>query len=192
MSGVFRLWAPLFHGANMQPVAGSPCAPFGSSTKLVPSLRQVTPLISIRSSCWQVSQFPVSPGVPKLSPSLLSVTPLEPPHAKRKANPLRHGATGRCRIGFWPAGLRCFRIALAGSITVSPVVAPLIDWDIPGPCAGVANWWREMDLNHRPSGYEPDELPDCSIPLLKSASKHRLRGLLASNNINATDWSIDL
>lgn len=27
------------------------------------------------------------------------------------------------------------------------------------------NWWREVDLNHRPSGYEPDELPDCSIPL---------------------------
>jgi hypothetical protein len=25
-------------------------------------------------------------------------------------------------------------------------------------------WWREADLNHRPSGYEPDELPDCSIP----------------------------
>ena len=25
--------------------------------------------------------------------------------------------------------------------------------------------WREADLNHRPSGYEPDELPDCSIPL---------------------------
>ncbi|MFW5764673.1 MAG: hypothetical protein ACOC07_10805, partial [Coleofasciculus sp.] len=23
---------------------------------------------------------------------------------------------------------------------------------------------READLNHRPSGYEPDELPDCSIP----------------------------
>ena len=22
-----------------------------------------------------------------------------------------------------------------------------------------------MDLNHRPSGYEPDELPDCSTPL---------------------------
>ena len=21
-----------------------------------------------------------------------------------------------------------------------------------------------MDLNHRPSGYEPDELPDCSTP----------------------------
>ena len=23
---------------------------------------------------------------------------------------------------------------------------------------------READLNHRPSGYEPDELPNCSIP----------------------------
>ena len=26
------------------------------------------------------------------------------------------------------------------------------------------NWLRGMDLNHRPSGYEPDELPDCSTP----------------------------
>ncbi len=26
-------------------------------------------------------------------------------------------------------------------------------------------WWlRELDLNQRPSGYEPDELPSCSIP----------------------------
>src|ERR1700722_12936749 len=26
------------------------------------------------------------------------------------------------------------------------------------------SWWRGEDLNLRPSGYEPDELPDCSTP----------------------------
>ena len=26
--------------------------------------------------------------------------------------------------------------------------------------------WRGWDLNPRPSGYEPDELPDCSTPLI--------------------------
>ena len=25
-------------------------------------------------------------------------------------------------------------------------------------------WERGLDLNQRPSGYEPDELPDCSTP----------------------------
>ena len=28
----------------------------------------------------------------------------------------------------------------------------------------IENWLREPDLNRRPSGYEPDELPNCSIP----------------------------
>ena len=28
-------------------------------------------------------------------------------------------------------------------------------------------WWRGKDLNLRPSGYEPDELPDCSTPRYK-------------------------
>ena len=28
----------------------------------------------------------------------------------------------------------------------------------------LGKWWRGWDLNPRPSGYEPDELPDCSTP----------------------------
>ena len=26
------------------------------------------------------------------------------------------------------------------------------------------SWLRGVDLNHRPLGYEPNELPDCSTP----------------------------
>ena len=38
------------------------------------------------------------------------------------------------------------------------------------------NWLRGMDLNHRPSGYEPDELPDCSTPRWCSAFYHIFYG----------------
>ena len=32
------------------------------------------------------------------------------------------------------------------------------------------SWLRGVDLNHRPLGYEPNELPDCSTPQIDHSS----------------------
>ena len=42
-------------------------------------------------------------------------------------------------------------------------------------------WLREPDLNRRPSGYEPDELPDCSIPRLCVGILQRIAVLSIAN-----------
>ena len=42
-------------------------------------------------------------------------------------------------------------------------------------------WLREPDLNRRPSGYEPDELPDCSIPRLCGRILQQTAGLSTVN-----------
>src|SRR5262249_47399775 len=44
-------------------------------------------------------------------------------------------------------------------------------------------WLREVDLNHRPSGYEPDELPGCSIP--RKTGRARCAYALSSNRDGA-------
>ncbi|OKU54858.1 hypothetical protein ACN86_01680 [Escherichia coli] len=36
------------------------------------------------------------------------------------------------------------------------------------------NWLRGPDLNRRPSGYEPDELPGCSTPRHRTALLHQI------------------
>src|SRR2546428_6319807 len=60
----------------------------------------------------------------------------------------RRHQTGRCKIFLRDSG-GCKRDKLAAS--------------------GEEIWLRGLDLNQRPSGYEPDELPGCSTPRFENS-----------------------
>jgi hypothetical protein len=42
----------------------------------------------------------------------------------------------------------------------------------------IRKWLRGVDLNHRPLGYEPNELPDCSTPHLDHSNHAECRQTL--------------
>ena len=48
-------------------------------------------------------------------------------------------------------------------------------------------WLRGRDLNSRPSGYEPDELPDCSTPRCQFLCGRRNRTGFVQNNTTFAD-----
>src|SRR6202035_2394888 len=52
---------------------------------------------------------------------------------------------------------------------VPPIRKRSSNWAGTRPRPVGAMWWRGWDLNPRPSGYEPDELPDCSTPRRRRA-----------------------
>jgi hypothetical protein len=60
----------------------------------------------------------------------------------------------------WDFTLKCTNDALGRWTAKSRLAAAL------SGCFCLVFWLRELDLNQRPSGYEPDELPGCSIPRL--------------------------
>jgi hypothetical protein len=50
------------------------------------------------------------------------------------------------------------------------------DWNYFNGSGLKKSWLRGLDLNQRPSGYEPDELPGCSTPRSRA-------GIIANRNL---------
>src|SRR5215831_16352427 len=68
-------------------------------------------------------------------------------------------------------------VHIIGESDVKFSVAVLNDVNATSHSRFEKDWLRGLDLNQRPSGYEPDELPGCSTP--------RARGI---NNARAGGW----
>src|SRR5438445_11648963 len=51
-------------------------------------------------------------------------------------------------------------------------------------------WLRGLDLNQRPSGYEPDELPGCSTPHPDYSGMGNWRQIYAGSGQRKTVWGI--
>src|SRR5579871_4514145 len=57
-----------------------------------------------------------------------------------------------------------------------------------GPRKMLKRWLRGVDLNHRPLGYEPNELPDCSTPQFDHNNRWRDRqtyGRFGASNLRS-------
>ncbi len=60
-------------------------------------------------------------------------------------------------------------VDVIGQADVKSSFAILEDVNAIGCRHPAKNWLRGLDLNQRPSGYEPDELPGCSTPHLEDS-----------------------
>ena len=56
---------------------------------------------------------------------------------------------------------------------------------IPATRKLLKRWLRGVDLNHRPLGYEPNELPDCSTPHFDHSNRGEGRQTLLRRNRSA-------
>ena len=89
-------------------------------------------------------------------------------HPPARADLRRHLSEHPCRRPHGPGTVHHPRRPRGSPLRVQHRGGPpaMSDTRSPGRSADLPGllWWRGQDLNLRPSGYEPDELPDCSTP----------------------------